>query len=145
MEIQESMRPADSDEEIADDSSLIWACSGAALVKATQSIETISSVFGEGPMEGVPCRLIVRLKEPELSFSLEKEELMSRGGPWMSRGLAGMFEAFVSEFLSSVWGLSVELSSVGETPSKTSPEPSSLGPSVSESYSKSIPFLDDFR
>ena len=79
------MRPANSDEDIVDESFLICACSGAALVTAMQSIETISSVFGEGPKEGLAWRLKVRFKEPKVSFSLEKEELTSRGGSRISR------------------------------------------------------------
>ena len=144
MENHENMRPANSDEDIVIDPSLICASSGAALVKATQSMETISIVLGEGPKEGVPWRLRVWLKEPKVCFSLEKEELMSRGGPWISRGFAGVSKAFVSGFLSSGWVLSVEFSSDGETPSRISSEPSS-GLVVSEPYAKGPPFLDDFR
>lgn len=144
VEHQENMRPANSDEDIIDDSTSICACSGEALVKTTQSIETSSSALGEGPEEGMHWCLTVRLKELIVSISLEKEELMSLRGPWISRGLAGVFNAFVSGFGSSVWVLSVELSSDNETPTRTSLEPSS-GPPVSEPYPKNRSFLEDFR
>ena len=80
MEHHENMRPANSDEEVEDDSSLVCACSGEALLRTTQTIETSSSSVGEGPKEVVPWRLMVRLKEPSVSLSLEKEEPMSRAG-----------------------------------------------------------------
>lgn len=73
MEIHEKIRPTNSDEDIVDESSLVRVCSGAALVKATQSSETISSVLGEGPMVGGLWHFVVRLKESIVSFSLEKE------------------------------------------------------------------------
>lgn len=54
MEHHEDIRPMTSDEEVAAGSSFIGRYNGEALVKATHSIETSSSVLGDELGDGVP-------------------------------------------------------------------------------------------
>ena len=80
MEHHEDIRPTNSDEEVVAGFSFNGRYNEEALVKATHSIETSSSVLGEEAKEEVPWRLMVWLEKPSVSFSLEKELLIFRGG-----------------------------------------------------------------
>jgi len=147
VEHQEKIWPTNSEVDGGGEGSLEYGCTAEALVRATQRMETRRSACDEGVSVGEPWgRLMVRLEDSGVPFSLkEQEELASGVRVWVLRGWTGMFAGLGSSVPSPARVLSEEsLSSDGETPSKISLEPPNRR-SDSPSYSITRDSFPAFR